>query len=96
MNDMAHIVEMSHDEEDAATRLKRDLEHYEDLDRQRADLGEFQKALLEALKSDGYDTAAFKKIVALRKKDPNDLEAQAQMLDLYANALGIELKGVIA
>jgi uncharacterized protein (UPF0335 family) len=82
--------------EDAATRLKTDLERYEDLDRERADLGEHQKALLEHLKADGYDTAVFKKIVALRKKNPSDLEEQAQLLDLYTKALGIELKGVIA
>lgn len=93
---MTDIIIDTPEAEDAEARLKRDLERYEDLDRERADLGEHQKAILEHLKADGYDTATFKKIVALRKKDPEDLEEQAQLLDLYANALGIELKGVIA
>jgi uncharacterized protein (UPF0335 family) len=81
---------------DAAQRLKEDLEAYENWDREKADIGEFQKALLERLKNDGFDAVAFKKIVALRKKDPTDLEDQAAVLTMYAEALGIELKGVIA
>jgi uncharacterized protein (UPF0335 family) len=90
------MTDISLEYEDAASRLKHDLEQYEDLDRQRADCAEIQRALLESLKNDGYDPAAFKKIVALRKKNPKDLEEQAAILNLYANALGIELKGVIA
>jgi uncharacterized protein (UPF0335 family) len=80
----------------AADRLKHDLEAYEDYEQQKSDLSEFQKALLDNLKGDGFDTKAFKKIVALRKKDPTDLEDEAAILQLYMNVLGIELKGVIA
>ena len=80
----------------AADRLKHDLEAYEDHERQKSDLSEFQKALLENLKNDGFDTKAFKKIVALRKKNPNDLEEEAAILQTYMSALEIEIKGVIA
>jgi uncharacterized protein (UPF0335 family) len=80
----------------AADRLKQDLETYEEFERQKADLSEFQKALMENLKGDGFDTKAFKKIVALRKKDPSDLEEEAAILEMYMKTLGIELKGVIA
>jgi uncharacterized protein (UPF0335 family) len=81
---------------DAAQRLKEDLDAYEHWDREKSDLSEMQRALLERLKADGFDPTAFKKIVALRKKDQKDLEDQAAILAMYAEALGIELKGVIA
>jgi uncharacterized protein (UPF0335 family) len=98
MNDLTpnHLFDMPETEADASARLKHDLERYEDLEREKADLSEHQKALLEALKSDGYDTAIFKKIVALRKKRARDLEEQATLMKLYMDALGIEIKGVIA
>lgn len=91
---MSLVIDVA--EQSAAQRLKEDLEAYENWEREKADISEFQKALLDRLKADGYDAAAFKKIVALRKKDPTDLEDQAAVLTMYADALGIELKGVIA
>jgi uncharacterized protein (UPF0335 family) len=80
----------------SAEMLRHALETYEEYDRQRADLAEFQKALLENLKGDGFDTKVFKKIVALRRKNPHELEEEAQIMQLYLSALNIEIKGVIA
>jgi uncharacterized protein (UPF0335 family) len=65
-------------------------------ERQKADLVEFQKALLDNLKGDGFDTKVFKKIVSLRRKNPDDLEEEAAILQTYMSALEIEIKGVIA
>lgn len=93
---MSAVENIDLEELSAADRLKQDLEAYEDYERQKADLSEFQKALLDNLKGDGFDTKIFKKIVALRKKNPNDLEEEAAILQTYMSALEIEIKGVIA
>jgi uncharacterized protein (UPF0335 family) len=93
---MSAAEDIQIEELSAADRLKQDLETYEDYERQKADLVEFQKALLDNLKGDGFDTKVFKKIVSLRRKNPDDLEEEAAILQTYMSALEIEIKGVIA
>ena len=93
---MSAAEDIQLEELSAADRLKQDLETYEEFERQKADLVEFQKALLDNLKGDGFDTKVFKKIVALRKKNPHDLEEEAAILQTYMSALEIEIIGVIA
>ena len=93
---MSAAEDIQLEELSAADRLKHELEAYEDFERQKADINEFQKALLDNLKGDGFDTKVFKKIVALRKKNPHDLEEEAATLQTYMSALEIEIKGVIA
>lgn len=40
-------------------------------------------------KSRGYDTKAIKKIIAMRKRDKNDLAEEEAVLDVYKQALGM-------
>ena len=37
----------------------------------------------------GYDTKALRAIIRLRKKDPNEIQEEEAVLDLYKNALGM-------
>jgi uncharacterized protein (UPF0335 family) len=43
-------------------------------------------------KGNGLDAAILRKIVAIRKKNPKELEQEEEMLELYMGALGM-LKG---
>jgi uncharacterized protein (UPF0335 family) len=40
-------------------------------------------------KARGYDTKVLKKIVAMRKRDKNDLAEEEAILDIYKAALGM-------
>jgi len=40
-------------------------------------------------KGRGYDTKALRKLVALRKKDPQEISEEEAVLDLYKEALGM-------
>jgi uncharacterized protein (UPF0335 family) len=40
-------------------------------------------------KSNGFDTKIIKKIVAMRKKDPNKLAEEQAIMDTYMAALGM-------
>jgi len=41
------------------------------------------------VKGRGYDTRAVKKIVTLRKRDPDDVEKEDALLDTYKRRLGM-------
>ena len=40
-------------------------------------------------KSAGFDVAVIRKILAIRKQEPADVEEQDTLLDLYRRALGM-------
>lgn len=40
-------------------------------------------------KAQGYDTKILKKVVALRKLDPDELDEQDELIEMYRKALGI-------
>jgi len=40
-------------------------------------------------KGRGYDTRILRKIVALRKKDPQEISEEEAILELYKDALGM-------
>lgn len=42
-------------------------------------------------KAKGYDTATLRRVIALRRKDPQKRAEAAAMLDLYLSALGMQL-----
>ena len=69
--------------------LKQFVEQYESLDREKAQVAESQKDVLDEVKAAGGDNAAFKKIIALRKKDPTDIELEEGLVEEYKQALGM-------
>ncbi|MGD7428437.1 DUF2312 domain-containing protein [Ralstonia pseudosolanacearum] len=40
-------------------------------------------------KGRGYDTKVLRKIIAIRKRDANDLAEEEAVMDLYMSALGM-------
>lgn len=80
-NDAAYTV--------AADELRQFIEQYEHLEAEKRDIAEQQKDIMSEAKARGYDTKVLKKIIALRKRDKNDLAEEEAILDIYKAALGM-------
>ena len=72
-----------------AAELRQIIEQFEQLESERNDLAERQKELMADAKGRGYDTAAFMAIIALRKKDADDVAEFESILEIYKAAMGM-------
>ncbi|WP_425466786.1 DUF2312 domain-containing protein [Pararhodobacter zhoushanensis] len=72
-----------------ADELRQFVERYEHLEAEKKDLAEQQKEVMAEAKGRGYDTAVLRKIIALRKREPDDIAEEEAILDLYKAALGM-------
>lgn len=72
-----------------ADELRQFIERFEQLDAEKRDVAEQQKELMAEAKGRGYDTRVMKKVIALRKRKPDDLAEEEAILDLYKSALGM-------
>ncbi|MBL4927277.1 DUF2312 domain-containing protein [Fuscibacter oryzae] len=73
-----------------ADELKQFIERFEHLEAEKKDLAEQQKELMAEAKGRGYDTKILRKIVALRKRQPDDIAEEEAVLELYKQALGMQ------
>lgn len=73
----------------AAQELRQFVERIERLDAEKADIMEAQKEVMAEAKGRGYDTKVMRKLIALRKRDANDLAEEEAVLDMYKSALGM-------
>ena len=73
----------------AADELRQFIEQFEHLEAEKKDIAEQQKDIMSEAKARGYDTKVLKKIVAMRKRDKNDLAEEEAILDIYKAALGM-------
>lgn len=73
----------------AAAELRQFIERWERLDVEKQDIAEQQKEVMAEAKARGYDTKVMKKVIALRKRDPDDIAEEEAVLDMYRNALGL-------
>lgn len=81
MNDAAYNV--------TADELRQFIETLEQLEAAKKDISEQQKDIMSEAKARGYDTAVIRRIIALRKRDKNDLAEEEAILDIYKAALGM-------
>ena len=72
-----------------ADELRQFIERYEQLEAEKKDVTEQQKELMAEAKGRGYDTKVMKKVVALRKRKPDDIAEEETILELYKQALGM-------
>ena len=72
-----------------ADELRRFVERYERLEIEKKDIADQQKEIMAEAKGRGYDTKVLRKIVALRKRDVNDIAEEEAVLALYKEALGM-------
>ena len=72
-----------------ADELRQFIERIERLDAEKKDLAEQQKEVMAEAKGRGYDTKVIRKVVALRKRDANDIAEEEAVMDMYREALGM-------
>lgn len=72
-----------------AGELRAFIERFERLDIEKKDLADQQKEVMAEAKSRGYDTKILRKLVALRKMDPQEISEEEAVLELYKEALGM-------
>ena len=72
-----------------ADELRQFIERFERLEMERKDLLDQQKEVLAEAKNRGYDTRVIKKVMAIRRRDPQAVLEEDAVLDLYKEALGM-------
>lgn len=72
-----------------ADELRQFIERFEQLEAEKASLAETQKEVMTEAKGRGYDTAVLRKIIALRKRKPDDIAEEEAVMELYMSALGM-------
>lgn len=72
-----------------ASELRQFIERIERLDMEKKDLAEQQKEVMAEAKARGYDTRVMRKLVALRKRDKDDIAEEEAVLEMYKEALGM-------
>lgn len=72
-----------------ADELRQFVERYERLESEKKDIADQQKEIMAEAKGRGYDTKVLRKIVALRKRDSNDIAEEEAVLAMYKEALGM-------
>ena len=72
-----------------ANELRQFVERIERLDSEKKDLGEQQKEVMAEAKARGYDTKVLRKVIALRKRDKDDIAEEEAVLEMYKEALGM-------
>ena len=72
-----------------ADELRQFVERYEHLEAEKKDITDQQKEVMAEAKGRGYDTKALRKIIALRKKKPDEIAEEEAVLEMYREALGM-------
>jgi len=70
-------------------QLRSLIERIERLEQEKAELAEQIKAVFSEAKGTGYDTKAMRKLIALRKRDRDDIAEEEAVLEMYREALGL-------
>ena len=72
-----------------ANELRQFVERIERLDSEKKDLAEQQKEVMAEAKARGYDTKVLRKVIALRKRDKDDIAEEEAVFEMYKEALGM-------
>ena len=72
-----------------ADELRQFIERYERLEAEKKDIAEQQKEVMAEAKSRGYDTKVIRKVIALRKRDADDIAEEEAVMEMYKEALGM-------
>ncbi|TAL43807.1 MAG: DUF2312 domain-containing protein [Salinibacterium sp.] len=70
-------------------QLKSIVERIERLEEEKKAIGQDIKDIYAEAKGNGFDVAALREIVRLRKQDPNERQEQETILETYMQALGM-------
>ena len=73
----------------AADELRQFVERIERLEAEKKDIMDAQKEVMAEAKGRGYDTKVMRKVIALRKRDAQDIAEEEAVLEMYKEALGM-------
>jgi uncharacterized protein (UPF0335 family) len=65
------------------------VERIENLNIEKNEISEQQKDVFAEAKSRGYDTRILRKVISMRKRDPQDLSEEEAILEIYKEALDL-------
>lgn len=83
MNDEAVIATVT------AGQLRAFVERIERLEEDRRAVSVEIREVYDEAKSSGYDVKTLRRVVAIRRKKPEERSEEEAMLDLYLSALGV-------
>jgi len=72
-----------------ADELRQFIERAETLAAEKRDIAGHEKELFAEAKGRGFDTKAIRKIIALRKRKPDEIAEEEAVLEMYKAALGM-------
>lgn len=72
-----------------ADELRQFIERFERLEAEKKDIADQQKEVMAEAKGRGYDTKIIRKVIALRKREPDDIAEEEAVLEMYRSALGM-------
>jgi uncharacterized protein (UPF0335 family) len=74
---------------DTGGQLRSYIERVERLEEEKKQIGDDIKDVYAEAKGNGFDAKIMRKVVALRKKDPEARAEEEALLDTYLHALGM-------
>lgn len=72
-----------------ADELRQFVERFEQLEAEKKDITEQQRELMAEAKGRGYCTRTMKKLIAERKRSPDEVAEEEAVLEIYRAALGM-------
>ena len=73
----------------SAAELRQFVERFERLEAEKKDIADQQKEVMAEAKGRGYDIKVMRKLIALRKRDRDEIAEEEAVLALYKEALGM-------
>lgn len=72
-----------------AAELRQFIERTEHLEGEKKDIADQQKEVMAEAKARGYDVKVLRRVIALRKRDKDDIAEEEAVLEMYKSALGM-------
>lgn len=73
-----------------ADELRHFIERFEQLEAEKSDVTQQQAEVMQEAKGRGYDTKVMRKIIALRKRKPDEIAEEEAIMEIYKAALGMK------
>ena len=89
MSDISDPADLPESTRVAAQELRQFIERFERLEAEKKDIADQQKEVMAEAKGRGYDTKVMRKVIALRKRDADDIAEEEAVLEMYKSALGM-------
>lgn len=74
----------------AAAQIRAYIERFERLQEERDGILEDQREIMSEAKSNGFNPKVLRAIIRKRKKDPQELQEEEALMEIYEAALGVE------